>query len=110
MLRRSFIAPVERNVQLTSGYATEPYETGWAIEGRWFVHVLEAPAGAVLEVAAETSPEGLTWCRHEAAPVRLTGTGLLTLPVTNLGPWQRLVCTVSGAESVRAICYITLKG
>lgn len=110
MLRRSFIAVPERNVDLFDGFATEPYETGWAIEGRWFVHVLAAGPDARLAFAAETSPDGLTWCAHEAAAVTLAGAGLATLPVGNLGPWQRLRFRLDGAASVRAIVYLTLKG
>ena len=63
----------------THVFTTEPYETAWAAEARWFVHVLEASPGARLEVAAEVSPEGITWCGHEARPVDLQGQGLVTL-------------------------------
>jgi hypothetical protein len=110
MLRRSQIAAVERNVAITDGFTTEPYETGWAIEGRWFVHILEAEPEALLAIHAQVSPDGLTWCDHEAAPVWRNGTGLLSLPLTQLGPWQRLACRVDHTGSVRAICYLTLKG
>jgi hypothetical protein len=110
MLRRSFTAVPERNVALFDGFTTEPYETAWAVEARWFVHVLEAPSGARLRFSSETSPEGLTWCPHEAAPVVLTGEGLATLAVGQIGPWQRLRFSLQGASSVRAIVYLTLKG
>lgn len=110
MLRKSFTAVVERNVAITDGFTTEPYETAWAVEVRWFVNVLEAPEGAVLSFSSETSPEGLTWCAHEAAGKSLTGTGLATLPIAESGPWQRLRFSLNGAESVRGIVYLTLKG
>lgn len=110
MLRRSFTAVVERNVWLQSGFVTEPYETGWAMEARWFVHVLEAQAGTRATFASETSPEGLTWCPHEAAPVASVGIGMATLALTNVGPWQRLVCTLDQGARARAIIYLTLKG
>ncbi|MGV3652067.1 MAG: hypothetical protein ACO1OK_11615 [Devosia sp.] len=110
MLRRSFTAVPERNVAIADGFVTEPYETAWADEARWFVHVLEAPTGARIAFSAETSPEGLTWCAHEAASVSLSGTGLATLPLRDIGPWQRLRFAVEGAASVRAIVYLTLKG
>lgn len=110
MLRKSFTAVPERNVAIADGFTTEPYETAWAIECRWFVHVLDAPAGARLRFCSETSPEGLTWCAHEAAEVALSGPGLATLPLTQVGPWQRLRFALEGADSVRAIVYLTLKG
>jgi hypothetical protein len=110
MLRKSATAVPERNVAITDGFTSEPYETAWAIECRWFVHVLEASAGAKLTFSAETSPEGLTWCPHEAGAVTLPGAGLATLPLREIGPWQRLRFALDGAESVRAIVYLTLKG
>lgn len=110
MLRRSFTAVVERNVMIADGFTTEPYETAWAIECRWFVHVLESVPDARIGFSAETSPEGLTWCPHEAEAVELAGSGLATLPLREIGPWQRLRFSVDGAESVRAIVYLTLKG
>jgi len=110
MLRRTFTAVVERNVWFDTGFATEPYETGWAIEARWFVHVLEAAPGTRLTIAAETSPEGLTWCPHEGVPATIEGAGLVTLGLLNIGPWQRLVCILGPGMKARAIFYLTLKG
>ncbi len=110
MLRRSFTAVIERNVDFATGFVCEPYETGWAIEARWFVNILAADPAAVLAITAEVSPDGLAWCPHEAAPVERSGPGLMTLPITNVGPWGRLSFSVRGAESVRGICYLTLKG
>lgn len=110
MLRKSFTAVPERNVEIADGFTTEPYETAWASEARWFVHVLDADPGTRLSYRAETSPEGLTWCAHEAAPVAQQGRGLSSLPLTQIGPWQRLRFAVEGGGSVRAIVYLTLKG
>jgi len=110
MLRRSFTAVIERNIAIGDGFTTEPYETAWVDEARWFVHVLEASPTAKVTYAAETSPEGLTWCAHEAPAASHAGSGLSTLPLTQVGPWQRLRFRVEGAESVRAIVYLTLKG
>lgn len=110
MLRRSFTAVPERNVSIVDGFTTEPYETAWVVEARWFVHALEAAPGARLSFSSETSPEGLTWCAHEAPAVSLNGAGLATLPILQAGPWQRLRFKVEGAQSVRAIVYLTLKG
>lgn len=110
MLRRSFTAVIERNIAIGDGFITEPYETAWVDEARWFVHVLEASSTAKITYTAETSPEGLTWCAHEAPAASHAGAGLSTLPLTQVGPWQRLRFRVEGAESVRAIVYLTLKG
>lgn len=110
MLRRAFTAVVERNVNITDGFVTEPYETAWASQARWFVHVLEGAETARLSFASEVSPEGLTWCPHETPAIAITGGGLATLPLTAVSPWQRLRFKLEGAESVRAIVYLTLQG
>jgi hypothetical protein len=110
MLRKSFTAVVERNIDIADGFTTEPYETAWVYEARWFVNVLNAEPGTRFSYRAETSPEGLTWCEHEAGPVAHEGSGLSTLPLMQVGPWQRLRFSVEGGRSVRAIVYLTLKG
>lgn len=110
MLKRSFTAVVERNVTVQGRLETEPYETAWAGEARWFVHVLSADAGTELRIASEISPDGLTWCPHEAASVSRRGPGLLSLPLTLLSPWQRLVLTTEpSAQAIKVIVYLTLR-
>lgn len=110
MLKRSFTAVVERNVTVTGRLETEPYETGWAGEARWFVHVLAADPQTTLEIASEISPDGLTWCRHEAEPASHTGTGLFSLPVRMPSPWQRLVLSARpDTDPVKVIVYLTLR-
>jgi hypothetical protein len=111
MLSRSFTAVIERNVTFDDVFTTEPYETAWAVEARWFVHVLDASPGASIEIASEVSPEGITWCPHEARPVGLQGRGLVTLALTQVGPWQRLKGCVTGPDAqVKVIVYLTLRG
>jgi hypothetical protein len=110
MLNRAFTAVIERNVEVIERLETEPYETAWASEGRWFVHVLKAGQAASVRIAAEVSPDGLTWCPHEAASVERRGPGLVTLPLTQLGPWQRLVVTADRDPiSTKVIVYLCLK-
>ena len=109
MLNHAFTAVVERNVAVEGRLVTEPYETAWAGEGRWFVNVLSAEPDARLEIASEISPDGLTWCSHEADPVSRTGPGLLSLPLRMLSPWQRLVLTSASPKPLKVIAYLTLK-
>jgi hypothetical protein len=109
MMKHAFTAVVERNVSIDGTLVTEPYETAWAGEGRWFVHVLSAEPDATLEIAAEISPDGLTWCPHEADAVRRTGPGLVSLPLRMLSPWQRLVLTCSSPRPAKAIVYLCLR-
>jgi hypothetical protein len=110
MLSRSFTAVIERNVTFQGRLESEPYETAWAGEARWFVHVLSADVKTKLQIASEISPDGLTWCAHEAAPVSRIGPGLVCLPLTMLSPWQRLVLsTEPNSSPIKVIVYLTLK-
>lgn len=109
MLNHAFTAVVERNVLVEGRLETEPYETAWAGEGRWFVHVLSAEPDAKLDIASQISPDGLTWCPHESHPVSRTGPGLLSLPLHDLSPWQRLVLTSPSARPLKVIVYLCLK-
>jgi hypothetical protein len=110
MLKRAFTAVIERNIAIQGRCETEPYETAWAGEARWFVHVLSGDVNTVLNIASELSPDGLTWCPHEAAPVKRVGPGLVTLPLSMPGPWQRLILTTDpSAGPIKVIVYLTLR-
>ena len=110
MLKAAHTAVVERNVALTDGFRTEPYETAWATEVRWFVHVLDGTPEAELKIQSQTSPEGLTWCDHEIDATVGKGLGLITLAVRSPGPWQRLRISVHSGEIRSAIVYLCLAG
>ncbi|GAA2080863.1 hypothetical protein GCM10009840_15580 [Pseudolysinimonas kribbensis] len=98
-----------RRVRISGDHATLPYEAGWASEAVFF---LQAEGGHPdLSVAAEVSPDGITWIRR-GAPVALRGSeALAELPLTVFGNWLRLV--VSGATEAapaRILIHLTLKG
>lgn len=107
MLKRAFTAVIERNVVVQGRLESEPYETAWAGEARWFVHVLSAEPATKLQIESQLSPDGITWCAHESAPANHTGPGLFSLPLKMPGPYQRLVLTASAAAKV--IVYLTLR-
>lgn len=123
MVNRSFTAVVERNATIREPFLTEPYETGWAKEARWFVRVLAASEGARLIVRTQLSPDGLFWCDAEPAATTLAGTGLHTVPVAaNFGQWLALKGEVRGGPEadgavegrtaepfVKLIVYLVLK-
>ncbi len=111
MLRRSFTAVLEKNTLLRDYFETEPYEAGWATEARWFVRVLEVEGDGELRVHPQISPDGLHWCDEGSNPLRITGRGLESLPLTNFGSWLRLQGEfVGGLDSVRVLIYLALKG
>lgn len=98
-MRESQTAVLERGLELTGKWATEPFEAAWAGEARWFVQFLEPGRGAV-SLRSQVSADGLTWVDHENPPVNGEPTGILTAPVRDFGHWLRLV--VTPAESTIA--------
>ncbi|MGP5671010.1 hypothetical protein [Brachybacterium alimentarium] len=91
-MRESQTAVLERGLDLTDQWATEPFETAWAGEARWFVQFLERGSGSV-SLHSQISADGLTWVDHEDAPVSGEAAGILTAPVRDFGHWLRLVVT-----------------
>jgi hypothetical protein len=111
VLRRSYTAVLEKNSTFTFDFATEPYETGWALEARWFVRILETSPGAELLLTPQVSPDGLFWCDEGSEPLRMTGVGLDSIPLRNFGQWLRLNAKLTGeAPRVKLLIYLALKG
>ena len=112
MLRRSFTAVLEKNSTFTADFATEPYETGWALEARWFVRVLEIFGENVeLTLIPQVSPDGLFWCDEGSDPLKMTATGLSSIALEDFGHWLRLDGKLSGENpSVKVLIYLALKG
>src|SRR5690625_5848307 len=98
-MRESQTAVIERGLELTGEWATEPFEAAWAQEARWFVQFLEPGSGSV-SLRSQISADGLTWVDHENAPVSGEPVGILTAPVRDFGHWLRLV--VTPAEGTRS--------
>ena len=78
MIRRSFTAVIEKNTTWTAGFETEPYETGWAGEARWFIRVVAMEG--TLSVTPQISPDGLFWCDEGRAPLLMGKPGLSLRP------------------------------
>ncbi len=110
MLRRSFTAVLEKGSTFGGEFCTEPYETGWAREARWFVRVLRADEGVGLHLVPQVSPDGAAWCDEGSGSLRLQGVGLVSMPLVNFGSWLRLRGTTTGqAGSVTVLIYLALK-
>jgi hypothetical protein len=108
MLRRSFTAVIEKNTSWTSSFETEPYESGWAAEARWFVHVLTIEgADASLSVTPQISPDGLFWCDEGRASLYMSKTGVYSFALKDFGNWLRLRADVKG--TVKLMFYLVLK-
>lgn len=110
MVRRSFTAVLEKNATFTGSFQTEPYETAWAGEARWFVKVQEMSSGTRMRAAAQISPDGLFWCDLGAAPLEMNAAGLYSLGLREFGHWLRLNVEVTGdAPRVKVTIYLALK-
>jgi hypothetical protein len=111
MVRRSFTAVLERNATFTDDFATEPYETGWASEARWFIRVLEMSGTDVrLTIDPQISPDGLFWCSEGTPPLVIREPGLYSFPLRDFGHWLRLQGRLVGVDpSVKVLIYLALK-
>ena len=108
MVRRSFTAVIEKNSTFTGPFETEPYETGWATEARWFIRVLGLSGG--LRVVPQVSPDGLFWCDEGRAALEIERPGLYSFPLRDFGHWLRLRATPAGPEaSVKLMIHLALK-
>jgi hypothetical protein len=110
MIRRSHTALVERNVEWSGAFATEPYEAGWASEALFFVRTLRpvtlSPnASAVVQI----SPDGMVWC-DEGTVVPLRGDpGQTFCRVRQFGGWLRLTGHLPVGETLTVTVYLVLK-
>jgi hypothetical protein len=98
-----------RRVVIDGDFATLAYEAGWAREVVVFVQVEgEHPD---LAVAAEISPDGISWIRR-GEPVTLSAdASIAELPLRGFGNWLRV--TVTGAsplEPARILIHLNGKG
>ncbi len=104
MVRRSYNAVIERNVEWKGAFETEPYEVGWASEAIFFIRSLEG-SGDGAQARVQITPDGMHWCDEGTAlslpgragslpgkALSLPGKGGVTFcKVTNFGNWIRLV-------------------
>lgn len=111
MMKHSFTAVISKNVRLTTGFETEPYEAPWASELRVFVNVIELSGDQARWVLKlQISPDGLNWCDHEAAPITVDSSGVFSVGIHNFGQWLRIKgMPMSDDTMLRSIIYLALK-
>lgn len=106
MIRQSYTAVIERNVEWSRAYSSEPYETGWASEAIFFVRALKGSGkGSVAKV--QISPDGMNWC-DEGSSFELPEEGAVTCcKVSRFGGWLRI--TGETNSSVTVLVTLSLK-
>lgn len=113
-MRNSMTAVLERDGITGQTYTTEPYETAWAGEARWFVRTLEIPETVErVDLTVQVSPDGLHWCDAEDDNHSIDKTGVVSWTTRDFGGWLRLRASVSCADTpditVPALIYLALK-
>lgn len=116
-MQQSLTAVLERNTLMTGDFETEPYETAWAREARWFIRGLGRTSGddVRMRVTTQISPDGLNWCSLDDAEHTVTADGLVSWAVQEFGGWLRLKGTVtdfgeSDEPGMKVLVYLALKG
>jgi hypothetical protein len=112
-MHHSMTAVLERDGITGPNYVTEPYEVAWAREARWFLRVLDLPAGVQrVDCTVQVSPDGLYWCDLDEATTTVDGAGVCTWTTREFGGWLRLRATVHGDNAdtqVPTLIYLALK-
>lgn len=109
-MRQSHTTVLERNVCWQHGFATEPYEAGWASEAIFFVRTLDAeklPVGVYARV--QISPDGIHWCEEGTELLISSKPGVTFCRVQHFGGWLRLVGQIPPEAGVTVIAYLVLK-
>lgn len=91
------------------GFATEPYEAGWAQEAVIFLNALDrCDAGG--EVAVQISPDGILWVDEGSRLVLPHIPGELTfVKLTHFGQFLRLIAQGEGYPARRIMATVCLK-
>ena len=109
-MRASHTAVVERDIEWTGSFATEPYEVSWAAEALFFIRLLDAQSlDEPFCLHVQISPDGMRWC-DEGTTFPLDPTAELSwCRVSHFGGWLRLRGELAEGQSARVIAYLHLK-
>jgi hypothetical protein len=90
MIRRSYTAVVERNVEWHGSFASEPYEAGWASEAIFFIRALRGMSNGA-KAKVQITPDGMHWCDEGTAVTVPDEGGMSFCKVSHFGTWLRIV-------------------
>jgi hypothetical protein len=109
MVNQSFTAVIEKNSTFDGPFDTEPYESAWAREARWFIRAIEIQGE--LTVTPQISPDGLFWCAEGREPLVIHQPGLYSFTLREFGGWLRLHGEMTGEQAkAKVLIYLVLKG
>jgi hypothetical protein len=108
-LRESTTAVIVRGERVGEGFASEPYEAGWASEAVIFLEGMDS--GAPCSVRVQISPDGMHWA-DEGTILAVPERGAVSFGrISHFGNWLRLRAGdfPQGAER-RVMATLHLKG
>jgi len=109
-LRQSYTAVVERNVQWSGTFSTEPYECAWASEAIFFIRALDIDGERLVEAEVQISPDGIHWVNEGSMIVLPQQLDDVThCKVSHFGGWLRLSGELPKNHSVTVVVYLALK-
>ncbi len=110
-VRRSYTAIVERNVEWSGEFATEPYEAAWASEAIFFVRALEVSPdfdGGLAYV--QISADGIHWADEGSEFDLPTKKNAVTFcKVRHFGGFLRIRGVTGGKTSLVVLVSLALK-
>lgn len=110
MLRESVTSVIARNEKWRGTSSTEPIEAGWATEAVFFIRALDDPQGALPDVIAEISPDGMHWLPEGARmPMPTSRDAISVLRIAHFGNWLRLSAALPPDASAAVLVTVHLK-
>jgi hypothetical protein len=107
-LRESTTAVIVRGERVSDGFASEPYEVGWASEAVIFLEGMDAGPPGLVHV--QISPDGMRWV-NEGSNVAMPGKGEVAfVRIAGFGNWLRLEAGFSHGGERRLMATLHLKG
>lgn len=108
VVRESTTAVIVRGERLADGFASEPYEAGWASEAIVYLLGMDAAKGGTVSV--QISPDGMAWA-DEGTRIEMPGNGQVAFGrVAHFGNWLRIKAQVPAGVERRMMATLHFKG
>lgn len=108
VVRESTTAVIVRGERLGNGFASEPYEAGWASEA--VVYLVGMDSGEGGTVSVQISPDGILWA-DEGTTIAMPGDQQVAFGrVAHFGNWIRIKADTPPGVERRMMASIHFKG
>jgi hypothetical protein len=89
---------LERLKEFSGGFATEPFEAGWASEALFFIrlHSIEGKDKPAINAKVQISADGIEWIDRGIEFPKITKAGNYYVDVDRFGGFLRLVLDAEG--------------